>query len=119
MQKKQNFFRSLLNALIGIKRAFLGHRNLKIMIVISILVVSAGFYFRITRYEWAVVFVCIGLVLTAEIINTSIEVLLDELHPNQNANIGKAKDLAAGAVLIACIISGISGLFLFGPYLFY
>lgn len=58
---------------------------------------------------WAIVGLAIGLVLVAELANTAIETLADHLHPEQHAEIGVAKDVAAGAVLIASLVAVLVG----------
>jgi diacylglycerol kinase (ATP) len=52
---------------------------------------------------WAVVILTIAAVLAAELINTALELIVDRLHPEQHPMIGKAKDCAAGAVLILSV----------------
>lgn len=89
------------------------------MLVIALLVFITGQYYHLVRFEWALVWLCFGLVLTLELINTAIEELLDHLHPEKHPAIGKAKDIAAGAVLLACIISGVAGLYIFLPHMVY
>ena len=54
---------------------------------------------------WALVGLAIGLVLVAEMANTAIEALADLLHPGQHLEIGFAKDVAAGAVLLASLVA--------------
>jgi diacylglycerol kinase len=61
------------------------------------------------------VLMCIGSVISAELINTSLEVNVDLSSPSFNENAGHAKDLAAAAVLVVCIISAIVGLIIFLP----
>ncbi|MEK0421020.1 MAG: hypothetical protein RLZZ161_871 [Bacteroidota bacterium] len=63
--------------------------------------------------EWAIIFTCIGLVMGLELLNSAIEVLLDKLHPDKDAAIGKAKDIAAAAVLLASVCSVIAGFWIF------
>ena len=52
---------------------------------------------------WAIIILIIGIVLAAELINTALESLIDRLHPEMHPMIGRAKDCAAGAVLILSI----------------
>lgn len=89
------------------------------MLAIAAVVVAAGRYYELVRYEWAIVWVCIGMVLGMEMLNTAIEELLDHLHPERHPNIGKAKDIAAGAVLITSMAAGIAGIYIFLPRIFY
>jgi len=77
--------------------------------------VVLGLWLGLSRTEWAVLALTIGMVWTAELFNTALEALIDlaspEIHPL--AKIGK--DVGAAAVLIAAIVSVAVGLVLFGP----
>ena len=63
-----------------------------------------------TALWWAIIALSIGLVLVAELLNTAIEALADRLHPEHHPEIGVAKDVAAGAVLIATIVAILAGI---------
>ncbi len=63
-----------------------------------------------SKLWWALVGLAVGLVLVAEMTNTAIEALADLLHPGQHPEIGVAKDVAAGAVLIATLVAIVVGL---------
>lgn len=79
-------------------------------------VTVAGFLFDITRGEWCLLILSMGLVITAEIINTAIETLTNLVSPEWNELAGKTKDLAAGAVLVAAFTAALVGMFVFVPY---
>lgn len=89
--------------------------NMRIHVIVAILVVIFGFFFDISITEWISCLLCIGLVFSAEMINTAIENIVDLVSPNYNELAAKAKDIAAGAVLISAIISVIIGLLIFLP----
>jgi diacylglycerol kinase (ATP) len=80
-------------------------------------VITAGVAFGLNRWEWASLIVAIALVLGAEAMNTAIEALADALAPEFNAGVGRAKDVAAGAVLILAIAAAIIGALVFLPHL--
>jgi diacylglycerol kinase len=75
-----------------------------------------GFYFGLSRGEWLWICVAIVLVWSAEAFNTALEQLADALHPQHHPGIGRAKDLAAGAVLIAAIGAAVIGVMVFWPH---
>jgi diacylglycerol kinase (ATP) len=79
--------------------------------------VSAGFYLGIDRMEWCWIVLAIVVVWTAEALNTAVELLADVTSPHYDPLIGKAKDVAAGAVLISAIGAVVVGLLVFGPHL--
>ncbi|NBP05899.1 MAG: diacylglycerol kinase family protein [Bacteroidetes bacterium] len=108
-----NFISSVKNAIKGLRTAFREQRNLRIQAMVAVLTIFIGIWLKITRMEWAIIFTCIGLVMGLELLNSAIEVLLDKLHPDKDAAIGKAKDIAAAAVLLASVCSVIAGFWIF------
>ena len=85
---------------------------------IAVLMTAIGFYVEITRFEWIVQFLVIGLVMGLEALNTSIEEIADFIHPDFHHKIGTVKDMAAGAVIFVGIIAVIVAGFIYWPYLF-
>jgi diacylglycerol kinase len=84
-------------------------------------VTAAGLYFRLRRWEWVAILLCIGMVWMAEALNTAVEFLADEITLEKRDRIGKAKDVAAAGVLITAMVSvGVALLVFFNhiaPYL--
>lgn len=93
----------------GIKDLFVTQRNAQIHFTVSILVIISGFFFNISTIEWIICILLIGLVLAAEAINTALEYLTDLVSPDYNELAGKAKDVAAAAVLLLAIAAAIIG----------
>ena len=91
--------------------------SIQVQFVISILVCIAGWYFDITRTEWMFQFVAIGMVMSAEGLNSAIEAMADFVHPDFHNKIGHIKDIAAGAVFIAALIAIVIAGFIYIPYL--
>lgn len=83
----------------------------------TILVCASGFYFGFTRPEWCWIVLAIISVWMAEAFNTAFEFLTDVASPEFNPLAGKAKDVAAGAVLISAFGSVIIGILIIGPYI--
>lgn len=90
--------------------------NAWIHTVATFAVTAAGIYVGLTRYEWCWIVLAIIAVWTAEALNTALEFLCDVASPNFHPLVEKAKDVAAGAVLIATVGSVIIGLLILGPY---
>jgi diacylglycerol kinase len=112
----QAFLKRVRYALQG-WRYFVQHEtNGQLQLLIAVAVVIAGVAFGISRHEWLWVLGCIALVLSLEMLNSSLEKLADALHPGQHPLVGLAKDLAAGAVLWAAVISAVIGIIIFWPY---
>lgn len=92
--------------------------NFGVHLLATLVVVSAGFWFNISTYEWVAVLFAIAMVLAAEIFNTAIENLSDAVTKEQNPHIKKTKDLAAASVLITAFFAFIIGLIIFLPKLY-
>ena len=110
------FFKSFTYAFNGLTLS-VKQRNMRIHILFAIIAISAAYILNISLTEWCIVLICIGVVISLEIINTAIEALVDLVEPNQNPMAGKVKDLAAGAVLVFSIISAMIGIMIFGKYI--
>ena len=103
-------------ALRGIAAAFRSEPNMKLHVLAAIEVIFLGYFFRIKPMEWCWLTLAIGLVWMAEIFNTALEKLTDLVSPEYNELAGQAKDLAAGAVLMAAFTALAIGIFIFWPY---
>lgn len=90
-------------------------RNTRIHATCAAMVVGFGFWLKVKPGEWAILFLTITLVFTAEAFNTSIEKLVDMVSPERKPQAGLVKDIAAGAVLISALGAVIVGLMIFGP----
>ncbi len=99
----------------GITYAIRTQQNLWIHLIVASMVIIAGLFFDLNRVDWLILILCIGFVICAELFNTAIESLSDEVEPDYNPKIKIVKDLAAAAVLISAIISAIIGLIIFIP----
>lgn len=103
-------------ALTGLGDIIINTPNFRIHLFFTFTAIIAGFYFGITKIEWIAIVLCIGCVLTAESLNTSIEYLTDLVTDDYHELAKKTKDAAAGAVLISAIIACILGFYIFIPY---
>ena len=80
-------------------------------------VVTLGLVIRLSTSEWCWIVLAVMAVWTAEALNTAFEFLTDVASPSFHPLAGKAKDVAAGAVLISAIGSVVIGVLVFGPHL--
>lgn len=111
----RRFANSFSYALDGLKYAFKYEQNLIVHIIATVLVIVFGIIFHLSVIEWALCVLAIGLVIATELINTSIEAVVDLVSP-EYSNLAKiAKDTAAGAVLVFSITAIILGLIVFVP----
>jgi diacylglycerol kinase (ATP) len=107
----KNFSYAVKGIMVFVRREY----SARILLSIAILVVLAGFYFRIEANEWLAVVICIGLVLAMELMNSAVEMLVDKLWPDYHETAGKIKDLAAGAVLLSSFAAALVGCIIFLP----
>ncbi len=104
-------------ALQGLRFALVTQHNFRIHLVAAMAAVGLGALWRISADDWRWLVVAIAIVLAAELINTSFEHLCDVVQPELHASVKTAKDVAAGAVLIASIAAAVIGVMVFWPYL--
>lgn len=107
------FIRSFGYAIKGFRTAVATERNIKVQLFVGVLAVVAGVVLRIDALSWVLVLLCIGLVLFAELVNTSIEAIVDlatqDLHPLAK----RAKDIAAASVFTLSITAAVVGIIVF------
>ena len=113
MTSNRNFFDAFLNSLNGIWYTIRTQKNIRIQLIIAILVIIAGVYFNLTIIEFIFLIFSCFLVIITEMINTAIEASVNltttKFHPIAKI----AKDVGAGAVLVASINAIIVGCILF------
>jgi diacylglycerol kinase len=115
--RSANLWRSFGYAFVGLAHMLRTQRNFRIHLAIAALVVSVGFYVDLTWVEWAIVTICIALVLIGEMMNTVVETIVDLASPEYHPLAKIAKDVAAAAVLLIAIVSVVVGLLVLGPHL--
>jgi undecaprenol kinase len=113
----KTWFKSFLHAVQGWKNFFGKERNAQIQLASLILVVACGLWLEIKNFEWLVIVLISGLVLSLEMTNSALETTLNLLHPDVHPLVKKAKDLMAGAVLIVSMAAIVVALIIFTPYL--
>lgn len=107
---------SLEFALTGILTAFKEERNMRKHAVTALVVILAGFVFQVSRIEWLFLLMSIFLVVAFEIINSAIENVVDlASHYHFSMLAKKAKDMAAGAVLVVSLLAAVIGALIFLP----
>ena len=109
--------RSVRQALRGIWVMLSTQHNAWIHAVAATAVVGAGIALHVSRGEWLALVLAIMAVWTAEALNTAFESLCDVASPEFHPLVERAKDVAAGAVLISAIGAVAIGLLVFGPRL--
>jgi diacylglycerol kinase len=104
-------------AIKGINYAVVTGRNMKIHLLAALLAIGTSWGLGINRLEWAMIIICIFMVLAAETINSALEKTVDLITGNYHPLAKHAKNMAAGAVLLTAVNAVIVGVLIFGPYL--
>lgn len=100
----------------GIGFAFGHERNMLIHFIAAVTVIVLNVSLGVSKIEWLITLILIGLAWTAELFNTALEKLADHISAQYHPLIGQAKDLSAGAVLVICIVAALCGLIIYWPY---
>jgi diacylglycerol kinase (ATP) len=95
--------------------ALLEEPNARIQLGIALAAILLGLWLGLAARDWALIVLAIGLVLAGEAANTAVEALCDRVAPEQHPLVAKAKDVAAGGVLIASVAAAVLGLLVLGP----
>ena len=115
--KKDPLYKSFGYAFQGIFNTIRTERNIKIHCAAAILVTIFGIWLQISKTEWMICFILFGLILAPELVNTAVEATVDLFTEERKPLAKKAKDAAAGAVLVAAIFAAVIGILIFIPKL--
>lgn len=109
-----SFFKGFAYAGKGVWRALCTERNMRFHLCAAFYVFWLSRYYTLTTAEHAILAVVVFGVFSLELINTSVEKLVDIAKPEWNEKAGTVKDIAAGAVLAFCVGAVIVGIYIFG-----
>lgn len=113
----KRLFKSFKYSLEGLIYAFTHEQNMVVHIMATLLIMLVSYLLELSLVEWIIVIILIGLVLATELINTSIEALVDLVCREENSLAKVAKDTAAAAVFIFALTAVIAGLAIYIPAL--
>jgi undecaprenol kinase len=108
------FFKSFQYAFTGIYEAFKSEKNIKFHCLATLCVLVLGFVISLSLMQWCIIILTIGIVISIEMLNTSLEKLCDLVCKEHNEFIKKIKDISAGSVLVVSIAAFIIGVLIFG-----
>lgn len=108
-----DFRKSFLFAIQGFRTAVATERNIKVMLAVGACAVVAGLALRIDLMSWAIILLCCGVVITAELLNTAVETVVDLVSPEFHPLAGRAKDIAAAAVWVLTLLVAVVGVLVF------
>ena len=113
--KSQGFNNTFKNARKGFRLVLKSEINIRVHMVIAVLVLLLAYYLNFSALEFCMVIFAIAIVIVSEMLNTAIEFTLDSIYHNKYSKmVGMAKDISAGAVMFASVVSAIVGIILFG-----
>lgn len=115
MSTNNGIQRSFSYAIEGFQYALKREPNFRIHIITAIVVCILSFFLNLSNVEWIILILIIGQVIILELINTSIEAIVNHISPEYSVNAKIAKDVAATAVFAGSIIAILVGAFLFIP----
>ena len=104
-------------ALEGIISALNEEPNLKFHFAAGLIVIIISSILKISREDWIIIIFLIGFVISVELTNTAIEAVVDEFTNKEHPGAKLAKDISAGAVLVAAITSLVVGIIVYLPYI--
>jgi undecaprenol kinase len=105
-------------ALSGVRTVWRREKSFRMHCGFGLLAVAVAALLQVSLVWWAILGLCIALVLAVEMVNAALEYLIDRLHPEIHDEIKHAKDAAAGAVLLANIgLASVGGLMILGWWL--
>ena len=116
--KTKNFNASFKHARKGMRLVLKSEHNIRVHMVLAVIVLFLALIFGFRPVEICILLLTIGLVIIAEMMNTAIEFALDATFRNKySVLVGMAKDISAGAVMVASFLSVVIGIILFGQAL--
>ena len=123
LENRKESYKTSKNVLISFKYAFSGisyvfktSRNFRIQLIFALTSLMIGFLLQISLSNYVILIATIMSVLILEILNTSIESLVDLLVKKEFSSLARiSKDTSAGAVLLASINSVIIAVYIFVP----
>lgn len=115
MSKTHSTAKSFSYAISGIGAALKSEPNIRVHLLLAVLAIILGFALKISSGEWIILFFTIAFVLVLELINTTLEAIVDIVSPKRHPKAKIAKDVAAAAVFVSAILSLIVAAFIFLP----
>lgn len=113
----KRLLRSFRFAFEGIYSGIKTETNWTIGLIEAIIVITVSWYLNISRADWIIIIILIGLVLYAELCNSAIEAIVDSFAPEIHPGAKLAKDFSAGSVVILILTAAVVGWIIFWPYI--
>lgn len=117
-KRRGRLVRSFAFAVEGIIHSIKFERNIKIHLAVALAVIILGFLYNVSSFEWLLIILAIGGMLSFELMNTAVERVVDLVTGEEHPLAKQAKDIAAGAVFIYAVMSVVVGCIIFLPKMF-
>ncbi len=111
------FLKSFTYSIAGLKYAYKYEQSMLIHVIATICVLTVNIFFQVTGMEWLITLLAIGMVLSAELINTSIEAVVDMITLEEHPLAKIAKDCSSAATFVLAIMAAIIGCVIYIPYI--
>lgn len=118
MIKIKRLYKSFQYAFKGLVKIFREEQNLRVQAIAGLAALFFGWYFKLARLEWVLLFSTISLVILTEIINSAVERITDVLKPRIDSYVKEIKDIMAAAVMLASLAALVVGSLIFIPHFF-
>ncbi len=117
IKPKRTWVRKFADSFRGIAVGIRGESSFGVHIPLAIAVIGAGIYYDVTATEWCLLALCISSVLTAELLNSALELTVQAVEPHSNPLLRDALDISSGAVFVISIGAATVGAIIFLPRL--
>lgn len=117
MESKKFHVLSFKYAFAGLVDALKEEPNLKFHFLAAVCVLILSFILQISRQDWVIILILIGLVISIELTNTAIEAIVNSFVDTNHPGAKLAKDISAAAVLVSALTATVVGIIIFVPYL--
>ena len=117
MIDSRRFLNSVKHAIRGVSVVFKAEQSFRMQVYAALIVLISAWFFQVETFEWILLILLIGSVLTLELINSIFERIADSFKPRIHPIVKDIKDIMAGAVLIVSVIAATVGLAIFYPHL--
>ena len=115
--ERRSWTRKFRDSFCGFRDGIRGQSSFQIHFAVSALVVASACYLELNPTDWCILLLCIGGVLSIEMLNSALEELSKAIHSEFNPHIEKGLNIASAAVLLSAIGASLVGLIIFGSCL--
>jgi undecaprenol kinase len=113
----KRFIKSFSYSIEGLKYAYKYEQSMMIHVIATILVIGANIFFQVSGMEWLITILAIGMVLSAELINSAIEAVVDLITLEEHPLAKIAKDCSSAATFVLACMAALIGIVVYVPYI--